>query len=89
MARMLLNRETQYQYESEESAERYAGMHVSEHGDYLCIQWWEHPVHVYKRLQPDERVHPFTSQVEYQGKQYRLEWIEDEKEHATSPRRAA
>jgi hypothetical protein len=24
--------------------------------------------------------------VEYHGKQYRLEWIEDEKEHATSRR---
>jgi hypothetical protein len=73
--------------ETEESAERYAGMQVSEHGDYLCIQWWEHPIHVYKLIQPGERIHPFTHQVVHNGKSYRLEWIEDEKEHATPRKR--
>jgi hypothetical protein len=85
MERMNL-KDKYYIYETEESIDRYAGMHVQENGQYLCVRWWEHPLHVYKLIQPGEYIHPFTQQIEHNGKSYRLEFIEDEKEHATSRR---
>lgn len=73
-----------YHDEWQECTDPYASMNVAENGDYLCVQWSEHPMHVYKRVQPGERVHPYTDQFEYNGQSYRLELIVDEKEFATS-----
>jgi hypothetical protein len=74
-----------YRYdEIDETRSPYADMQVIEQGNYLCVQWSDHPVHVYKRVQPGERVHPFTERIEHNGRDYRLELIDDEKEHATA-----
>jgi hypothetical protein len=73
-----------YVYETEEDISPYTGMQISENGNYLCVRWSEHPVYVYKLMQPGEQVHPYTCQFEYNGKTYRLDSIQDEKEHATS-----
>ncbi len=71
-------------YDFEEGVPPYESMQVTEYGDYLCVQWSEHPVHVYKLIQPDEAIHPFTDRIEHNGRSYRLECIEDEKEHGTT-----
>lgn len=68
----------------EEYNDPYASRNVAQHGDYLRVQWEQHPAHIYKRVQPGEQVHPYTDQIEHDGANYRLEWIEDEQEFATS-----
>ncbi len=73
-----------YVCEGEESVDPYANMRVAVNGDYLCVQWSEHPVHVYRRVRQGESVHRFTDQMEHAGHRYQLAWIEDEKEHATA-----
>jgi hypothetical protein len=75
-----------YSCELEQYTDTYMNRTITANGNYLCVQWSEHPVHVYKRVQPDEQIHPFTDQIEHEGTAYRLEYIVDEKEHAT-PRR--
>jgi hypothetical protein len=71
-------------YVSEEGISPYDGMQVTEHGDFLCVQWSEHPPHIYRRIRPGDKVHRFTDRMEHDGKVYQLEYIEDEKEHATA-----
>lgn len=51
-----------------------------QNGDYLCVQYWEHPVHVYKRVSPGKDLHPATARVEHDGALYGLAWIEEDKE---------
>lgn len=75
-----------YVEDAQEGANPYAGMQLAEHGAYLCVQWGENPVYVYKRIEPGEAIHPCITQMEYNGQGYRLECVEDEKEHATSRR---
>ncbi|MCG8347738.1 MAG: hypothetical protein MI924_08160 [Chloroflexales bacterium] len=56
------------------------GKKVLQNGDYLCVQYWEHPVHVYKRVSPGKDLHPATARVEHDGALYGLAWIEEDKE---------
>lgn len=56
------------------------GKKVVLNGDYLCIQYDEHPLHVYKRVAPGEEPHPFIARAEHDGQVYRLAWIEEDKE---------
>lgn len=55
------------------------GKQILENGDYLCVSYWEHPVHVYKLVSSDRQLHPFTARLEHEGKIYGLAWIEDDK----------
>ncbi len=71
-------------YETDEILTPFDQMNVQERGDYLCVQWSEHPAHIYRRIRPGDKVHRFTERFEYEGKVYQLEWIDDEKEHATA-----
>lgn len=59
------------------------GKRVVQNGEYLCVQYWEHPLHVYKLVQPGRALHPNTPRTEHEGKVYGLVWIEDDKEHGT------
>ncbi len=53
------------------------GVSITENGSYLCIQCSEHPVHIYQLVESDEHVHPAVQQIEHNGRQYKLTWIED------------
>jgi hypothetical protein len=55
------------------------GKQVLANGDYLCVKYWEHPIHVYKRVQSGQQLHPFTDRMEHNGQLYGLAWIEDDK----------
>jgi hypothetical protein len=70
-------------YVSFEDPDPYAGRSIAENGEYLCVQWGDHPVHVYRRIRPGDHVHRYTDQIEHNGAGYQLELIMDEKEHAT------
>jgi hypothetical protein len=70
-------------YAAFEEPDPYAGRTIAENGEYLCIQWGDHPVYVYRRIRPGDHVHRYTDQVEHNGAGYQLERIVDEKEHAT------
>lgn len=67
----------------EEYTDPNEGKTVVQNGEYLCVQYWEHPIHVYKLVQPGKDLHPCTPRTEYEGKVYGLAWIEDDKEHGT------
>jgi hypothetical protein len=56
-------------------------MHVTEQGDYLCIQPSGHPLHVYQRIGEHEglSLHPAVARLEHNGHTYKLAWIEDER----------
>jgi hypothetical protein len=54
-------------------------MKITEHGPYLHVQYCEHPVHIYKRVEPGAKVHPFVERIGHNGHTYRLVAIEDDK----------
>lgn len=64
----------------EEIANLNDGKQISQQGNYLCVQYWNHPRHVYKLVSPGQNLHPHTSRVEHAGKLYGLAWIEEDKE---------
>ncbi len=64
----------------DEYTDPHEGFKVVENGDYLCVQCWEHPVHVYKLVPPGKELHRSIARTEYNGRVYGLAWIEDEKE---------
>lgn len=63
----------------EEMLDPREGVKVIENGEYLCVQYWEHPAHIYKMVPAEKQLHPFTARTTYNGKIYALAWIEDEK----------
>lgn len=74
-----------YQYESDDHYNECLNerCHISVHGDYLRVQYDEHPAYIYHLMQPGAALHPFTDTIGYEGKQYSLAWIEDEREYGT------
>ncbi|NJN65558.1 MAG: hypothetical protein HC884_02015 [Chloroflexaceae bacterium] len=54
-------------------------LHMTEQGDYLCIQPSGHPLHVYQRVGDCECLHPSVARLEYNGHTYKLAWIEDDR----------
>ncbi len=56
------------------------GVNITENGDYLCIQYADHPLHVYRRVPPGKKLHPSIACAEHNGTLYSLDRIEDEKE---------
>jgi hypothetical protein len=72
-----------YSYGWDEQPDPFADRQIASHGKYLCVQWSDHPLHVYRQIEPGAQVHPAVDQIEYQGQSYYLDWIDDEKEHAT------
>jgi hypothetical protein len=82
---MMREADKRYFGEADECSAAYADdVTIVERGDYLCIQWCDHPLYVYKRIRPGERIHHCIDRVEHNGRSYRLEFIQDEKEHATA-----
>lgn len=63
----------------EEHVDPSEGVTIAENGEYLCVTFWEHPLHVYKVVSTDEAVHPSVARMEHNGKIYKLAWIEDDK----------
>lgn len=61
------------------------GLKVSEHGEYLRVQYCEHPVYVYKLVESERNLHPFTACIEHKGAVYGLAWMEDDKEYIQYP----
>lgn len=55
------------------------GTHIIEQGNYLCIHEAGFPLHVYRLIEANEKIHPTVARLEHNGRSYRLELIEDEK----------
>jgi hypothetical protein len=56
----------------------YEGPDVTERGNFLCVQSAQQPLHVYRRVETDEQVHPAVEQVVHNGVTYKLAWIDDD-----------
>lgn len=54
-------------------------MKITEHGSYLCVQYCDHPVHIYKLVEPDDKLHPAIERIGHNGNVYGLVAIEDDK----------
>lgn len=73
-----------YLHQWEERPDPFADRRIEENGNYLCVQWSNHPLHVYRQMQPGEAVHQAVATLEHNGSRYCLMWIVDEQEHATA-----
>lgn len=52
---------------------------ITENGDYLRVQYAEHPIHIYKRVDADAELHPCVGRIGHNGNVYGLVTIEDDK----------
>lgn len=73
-----------YYNQWEEPHDPFADRRIEVNGAYLIVQWSEHPPHIYRAMQPGEQTHYAVDQIEHEGQNYSLMWIEDDKEHSTA-----
>jgi hypothetical protein len=54
-------------------------MKITQNGEYLRVQYCEHPVHIYKLLGANGDLHPCIERFDHNGNMYGLVAIEDDK----------